>query len=1045
MGGMLRYRKAPLGMVALSVLVAASCGTSGGPPAAYTPAASAPGARTSGAQKLVTMVTPSRLVPDLRSERGVLAYENGQRRVLVDRMRLLVHEDGTIERAAELLPIGNVNAVPLPSRLGGGFVFHATSGGGTQLWRASSWLGKLKPLVQFSSTTSEVVPGFDRIYLRLSANNKLLALDPESGEARPLAPLPPSAAYGNLAFADGWRGVVEADLRGVLATFDAGTTWRPIDVPERPTAITVIGGDLALLVPGGKYMVDARGNVTFRADPPVLDDADARPDAGARPAGPFGKRPLRAAVEDGWPDGDGTAIVARGGSLARISLDGGSIVATAENAYPERQASCHAVRLGASFGFVCGEREGPTSVYAFTPPLAMTKVMSFRGPRFVAPSGNGALVVRGPCKDAPAGGVGGAAGQGTQTLEDGATRVYCVRDAAGATREARVKGDLGVERVVALSDGRVAVLVPPRAGSAGQLLLLEGSEITSVPLTLPQKPRAAARHLGCGMWLEGFEEREPGVLGGWVEAGGPLIGVRIALDGKVTAGDERDNDTGVIVSGRFGLLQGEGGRAAETTDGGMTWKGFDMPEHDIDPDDAPTRACGPVGCALSGWIRVGWGKPATAGDLAPAEAPQALYVQTRTTPVVNFACEPTGKSATPPIPSKPTTASRPPPPPPPGATPYGPPRVPLPATSGWLNFRNTAPPVVAADEVGIDNGTPYDLVSMRAYAWGKRGADWARTGHFLIRFDDRFDPAGGVRSSGVGAPPWSDEVATADAMGVSNYPLASWGAYLDPSGKHALVPVCRGAVCGLFAVSEGQPVLPLRDAANRTNAFQRPLANGAVRLGESWFFLSPGAVYDMVTLHRVDLGVARPIASFHRPMPSRYAMPDPPRLVRRALGTGLGLLVTSIPDPGERSGSLFVYPIDPDTGGIGEPIGIGKRDLGGVVPPRCTEGQDGWLLDTSLEATPNIHMTGGRASLDAVELRLRFDPGSVCAEAMTARMDGTLALDKQAAAPAGGAPKDSASDTWIPFAATERASGKRWSLRCTKRGPLPQIRPDAFR
>jgi hypothetical protein len=134
---------------------------------------------------------------------------------------------------------------------------------------------------------------------------------------------------------------------------------------------------------------------------------------------------------------------------------------------------------------------------------------------------------------------------------------------------------------------------------------------------------------------------------------------------------------------------------------------------------------------------------------------------------------------------------------------------------------------------------------------------------------------------------------------------------------------------------------------------------------------------------------------------------------------------------------MYVHPIDPDTGAIGEPIGIGKRDLGGVVPPRCTEGQDGWMLDTTLETTPSILMTGGRASLDAVELRLRFDPGSVCAEAMAARMDGTLAIDKPAA-PASAAPKDKPTfDTAIPLAATERASGKRWGLRCTKRGPVP--------
>src|SRR5690606_30581267 len=151
----------------------------------------------------------------------------------------------------------------------------------------------------------------------------------------------------------------------------------------------------------------------------------------------------------------------------------------------------------------------------FEPPLGMRPVMRFDKPRFVSASGNGALVIRGSCRE------GGAAHDG---------RAYCIVAADGGTREIHVSAigrDAGGERVVALADGRVAILAPPRLGRSGQLTLLKGHDVTTVPLVLPVKPRSTVRDLQRGMWLSGFEEREPGVLGGWVDAGGPVVGVRV--------------------------------------------------------------------------------------------------------------------------------------------------------------------------------------------------------------------------------------------------------------------------------------------------------------------------------------------------------------------------------------------------------------------------------------------------------------------------------------------------------------------------------------
>ncbi len=982
----------------------------------------------------IEQVAPSRLFPDLQGDRGVIAREGGDRRILLDRMRLIVREDGSIQRASERLPPGSVTSVALPSRLGGGFLFHANTAGGTQIWKAPSWLAKLKPLVQLSTVASDILPGFDRLYVRFQNNSRMSALNVETGEPMSLAPLPIAASYGQLAFADGWRAVVDTDLRGPLATFDAGTTWRPIDLHERATAVGIVNGDPAVFVGGGRYQIDAHGLVTYRAD--ITKESARGPDgppAPIRPPGPLGKRPLRAALEDGWPDSPTTAVVARGGALSRVSLEDGAVLATTDEAYPDRRAACHGIRLGKGFGFLCGERDSATTVYDFVPPLGMKPVMRFARPRFIAPSGNGALVVRGACTDD-----GEPAGE---------SRSYCVRSVSGATREIRVKGDLGVERVIALSDDRVAVLVPPRGGSNGQITLLDGSTARSVALVLPTEPRSAVRELRRGMWLDGYEEHDKGVISGWIEAGGPVVGVRITLDGKVTAGPVREDAGGALLSGRFGLSLGDGGRAAETTDGGQHWEQFDLPERDEEPSRANnTRACGPVGCALGNWLRVGWGRPAASDDLRPVDAPQAPYMPIKVPQTLWFNCELGAVAATPapvavkgPTPAKPVATlvrrgvvggvlggtARP--------TTQGP----L-TPSGWNPFRGVPGPALGNDEIGFDHGPYADTVLMRAYAWGKRGADWTRNGRWLVRFDDRFDATGGVRSSAATASLWPDEGSTADAIGNGAYNSINWGAFLDPAGNAVLASACRGQSCAFYSIGDGQPVLPIRDASGRSNTLSRPVPGGAVRVGETWFFLTQGPASDSVILHRVDLGVARVLGTYYRP--ARYGI-ESPRLVRRALGGGLGLLVGSGPDPGERVGMWYVLPIDPDTGALGETTTLVRRDYAGVAFERCAPGQDGWLFESTFDSPAAVQLSapGGYVSFDGIELRGRMDPGTVCIDNLASRVDGLTNLGKPKPGappppkPQAIAPMDEA--TAIPLASTERGTGKRWALQCQYKRP----------
>jgi hypothetical protein len=1009
------------------------------PPAAPASGASAAIAPVPPGSKptLHYRVTPSRLFPEIIGPRGLVATEDGVRRFLVDRMRLVVRADGSMERAAQLLPGGNVQSIALPSRLGGGYLFHVNAGGGTEIWRAKGWLDKLEPLARRGEVISEIVPGFDRLYLKLASGNRVAAIDAQTGAAMGLGPLPVASSYGALAFADGWRAVVDTDLRGPLTTFDAGATWRAVGLQERAQGVAVIDGNPAILVNSGRYLIDPRGGVTLRTG--SMGESSSGRDADPRSArtGPLGKRPLRAAVEDGWPDTDESAVVARAGAVARVSLKDGSVLAIAEDAFPEGRASCHAARLGLhGVGFLCGEREGPTVVYEWAPPLGVKQVLRFDKPRVVAASGNGALVIRGRCTD-------------TDAADEPDARWYCVRAPAGDLREIRVKGyDLGVERVVGLGDGRIAVLVPPRGGSPGALSIIAGATTTSVALTLPTEPRGSAREIKRGMWLDGFEERAPGVLGGWVESGGPFVGVEITLDGKVKAGELHEELGGAIFGGRFAVALGDGGHGFETSDGGMTWAPFDMPDRDEEARAAPSRGCGPAGCALPGWVRVGWGAPATPDDMKQAESPTSPYTPIKVSPTLHFDCE-VASVSTPPLPDKPKPAApvavvR-------GPRPHlgggvvGPHGAARDLPTGWLRFRNVEPPALAPDDYAVDNGSPNDLVRMRAYAWGKRGSDWTRNGRWLVRFDDRFDAGGGVRTSALTASLWARDTDALEGIGTGSYGGNQWGAILDPSGKSLLASACRGsgATCSLYSVGEGQPVTPIRNAGNAGSTFVRPYANGAVRVGETWFFLTQSPSYDGVTLWRADLGVARVIGSYHRPS-QRYGY-EPPRLVRRALGGGIGLVIAGAPEPGERSGSFYVLPVDPETGVIGEAAALARRDFASVPLPRCAPEQDGWVLDVEPDTTTNVEIANARSSLEKVELRVRLDVGRACLEALSAKSGQLYAMVASGVAPgaAKGAPvqpltappgrKGSGDEGAVPLAVTEKLTDRRWGLVCKTR------------
>jgi hypothetical protein len=151
-------------------------------------------------------------------------------------------------------------------------------------------------------------------------------------------------------------------------------------------------------------------------------------------------------------------------------------------------------------------------------------------------------------------------------------------------------------------------------------------------------------------------------------------------------------------------------------------------------------------------------------------------------------------------------------------------------------------------------------------------------------------------------------------------------------------------------------------------------------VGATWFFLGDSRG-DEFSLFRADLGTVRLVSSFKRALLSRVA--SPPRLVRKARGSGLGFLFVQKQGPNDRRGMRYVLPIDPESGELGEVEQLGRADFGGVEFEPCGD-REGWLVEAQVDSQ-TVAVDGVQADSRAVELRMRLRHGKACVEAGVVR------------------------------------------------------------
>ena len=348
--------------------------------------------------------------------------------------------------------------------------------------------------------------------------------------------------------------------------------------------------------------------------------------------------------------------------------------------------------------------------------------------------------------------------------------------------------------------------------------------------------------------------------------------------------------------------------------------------------------------------------------------------------------------------------------------------APPPARPLWSPFRGIAAPPLSSSDSGVDVGTdPLVTAQAHIYAWGPKGADWSRTGRWLAKFDDRFSFPG-ILTTATSSSIWQDEIRASDALGAGQGPNVTWYVSLDPGGQAAVLVARRGLNrAEVYAAAAGEPILPWQDA----DGGALPDPTSVVRIGSTWFFLhapTTPAAASGATVYRVDAGVVRKLQRF--PRIASAAGEIPPKLVRRMAGSSLGLLVLGAPGFGQMVRDWYVLPLDPETGELEEPERLFGSDLEGQIPRRCRSDEDGWVLDTVLSLPPATRLPSlPDVSLSSIELRLRLEPGAVCVDTMAARGDGL-------GAPAHPRGEPLNPDTAIPMVVTDRASGRRWELRC---------------
>jgi hypothetical protein len=583
-------------------------------------------------------------------------------RILVAGARLEVAPTGEITAAAwdlELARRGELllGGLAVPARLGGGFV-HWTA---HRVLRSATFTGALSPVASDpDATILGARAGLAAVLVFTDAGPR--ELPPGTARLRSLAQpgLRDAVALGD-------RRAARLDVFGrLLATDDAGETYADLspriglgvhNLVAAPADIYVDTLEVrTVLRPGGRIdLADVAGRPDHDATHlyrvawkgPHTADRDELPWA----SGPT--TPLAAVITSGGDAGDGTGYGVVQGTLVRVDLASGKLLAAVGEQLPN-SLTCQPVRAPDALLLACTwERFQGYGGYVLRLAAGEAPVIerAFTDDGSYVADDEGALGFLGSCRAEarffdPEDQARGAEG------EPPLSPVLCLRRGPGDWIERRLDVPEGTALVawIPAREGRAAALVtgtdplPAPASPAGRALDRGGVHVVQLDRDLDgwAVARAAADGpRGVTLVDRRFQLRGDGSIEAWLsptqDPFAPIaVSARIDPRGDVTVRAAPPAMVAMATGGPYGLALSRDGDLYETGDRGRSYR---LAGRSPLPAIAFGQAgCSALGCAFGGVVRLGWGD----GAVAPRVFAEPLHPAERPAPSRRLACRPVG-------------------------------------------------------------------------------------------------------------------------------------------------------------------------------------------------------------------------------------------------------------------------------------------------------------------------------------------------------------------------------------------------------------------
>jgi hypothetical protein len=493
---------------------------------------------------------------------------------------------------------------------------------GKQLYGAATFLGDLVKITKLpadvSGTPFEWLDG-----LGIQVDGATFMLVPGTAadmhDARLTSLTVPGGVYGIAADAN--RALVINVFGHALLTIDGGKSYR--DVNEEVGEVhgyEVRGNDLVLetssgrdrfVSPAGKIGDAATSPGPLRgARPPDLEDAWAElssDDAGYE----LSRRAI--------PLGDGTVLVVSGDKLAKVDAASGRVISstTLEDVSGE---GCTPLKVPDALLLACenGSRAMVIDVTG-VPKVERTFEVSDESDErssldsFSAADGVG-IGYLGPCEGLPPvrDDVDGITGASSRNQSSQRSPVFCSRAGADHWIEHRLDAEDAADVIgwmprpggdaVALiaRTGRV-VTEQDRVGAHG------GLRIVRIPRTEPPLALSGYSSRGRESVARDMRAGADGSIEAWLSNnnyGNSQTSALIDAEGHVTVRTMPGRIDSLEAQGPFAMAHADDGRLFETVDWGKRWIEVQPPPGNV--QSLRPSNCSPVGCAVGGYMRIGW-------------------------------------------------------------------------------------------------------------------------------------------------------------------------------------------------------------------------------------------------------------------------------------------------------------------------------------------------------------------------------------------------------------------------------------------------------